>query len=60
METRKFAGFAERREFALKILEDLPIPSHYCRSRDSKKYIEYLFGSLTKVFSAYQKEAEKL
>jgi hypothetical protein len=32
MDTRKSTRFAERREFALKFLEDLPkLPSHYCR-----------------------------
>ena len=46
----------ERRESAKEYLLGLPnMPSHYCRSSSSKKYLEPLFASISEVYREYKK-----
>lgn len=53
--SQKSLADKEKKDFLLKFFDDLPkMPSHYCRSRTDRQYIEPNFQSLAEVYRYYQ------
>lgn len=53
--SKKSLADKKKKDFLVKFFDDLPkMPSHYCRSRTDRKYIEPNFRSLAEVYRYYQ------